>query len=209
MMLRGPSSRLGRFFLAALGWLPVWFFIWYSAAPLLGLPVLWITHLALDLIVPGVISEILGYGKDLQFATTVTVTIPDAPPGAIAEIVVPVNPLIYSWNLPVLLALLFAAEERFFSLSRLVIGYVALLPFHAWGVIFEVLKTLALQAGPEAAAQVGITGWGREAVALGYQFGYLMLPVIAASSLWIALNRPLLNALLADRDAAEPPPGSD
>ena len=62
----------------------------------------------------------------------------------------------------------------------------------------------ACQAGPEAAAQVGLTGWGREAVALGYQFGYLMLPIIAASSLWIALNRPMLDALLADRDAAEP-----
>ena len=67
----------------------------------------------------------------------------------------------------------------------------------------------ACQAGPEVAAQVGLTGWGREAVALGYQFGSLMLPIIAASSLWIALNRPLLEALLADRDAAEPPPGSD
>ncbi len=208
-MLRGPSSRLGRFFLAALGWLPVWFFIWYSAAPLLSLPVLWLAQWTLDLLAPGVIREVLGYGADLHFATTVTVTIPDAPPGAIAELVVPVNPLIYSWNLPVLLALLFAAEERFFSLSRLVIGYVALLPFHAWGVVFEVLKALAIQAGPEAAAQVGLTGWEREAVALGYQFGYLMLPVIAASSLWIALNRPLLHALLADRDAAEPPPGSD
>ena len=122
----------------------------------------------------------------------------------IAELVVPVNILIYSWNLPVLLALLFAADERFFSLSRLVIGYAALLPFHAWGVVFEVLKALAIQAGPEAAAQVGLTGWEREAVALGYQFGYLMLPIIAASSLWIALNRPLLEALLAERDAAEP-----
>lgn len=204
MMLRGPSSLLGRFFLAALGWLPVWFFIWYQAAALLSLPVIWLARGALELLAPGVISEIVGYGQDLHFATTVTVTIPDAPPGAIAELVVPVNVLMYSWNLPVLLALLFAADERFFSLSRLVIGYVALLPFHAWGVTFEVLKTLVIQAGPEAAAQVGITGWGREAVALGYQFGYLMLPIIAASSLWIALNRPLLDALLADRDAEEP-----
>ncbi len=78
--------------------------------------------------------------------------------------------------------------------------------FTPGGVIFEVLKALAIQAGPEAAAQVGLTGWGREAVALGYQFGYPMLPVIAASSLWIALNRPLLEALLADRTQNPPEP---
>ena len=61
----------------------------------------------------------------------------------------------------------------------------------------------------EAVKKLAFTGWGREVVALGYQFGYLMLPIIAASSLWIALNRPLLDALLAEQDAAEPPPDSD
>lgn len=199
------SNLLLRFVLSALFWLPFWFVIWQYAARVLGLPVVWLSLGALEWIVPGVVSETSGYGKDLLFATTVAVEVPGAPPGAVAEIVVPVNVLAYSWNLPVLLALLFAADERFFSFSRMALGYVALLPFQAWGVVFAVLKTLAIQAGPEAAEQVGITGWEREAVALGYQFGYLMLPAIAASSIWIALNRQLLNALLTDRGTAAGP----
>lgn len=102
------------------------------------------------------------------------------------------------------MALLFAADERFFSLGRMVVGYLALLPFQAWGVIFEVLKVLSIQLGPEIAGRVGISPWGREVVALGYQFGYLMLPVIAASSVWMVLNRSLINTLLsAGRDRSE------
>ena len=205
------SDPLWHFFLAALIWLPIWFVIWYNIAPILCQPVIWLSTWTLDLIIPGVISETLGYGRELQFATTITVAAQNAPPGTIAEIVVPVNVLMYSWNLPLLLGLLFAAEDRFFSLSRLSISYVALLPFQTWGVVFDVLKTLTIQAGPEVAEKVGISGWGREAIALGYQFGYLMLPVIAASSIWIALNRPLLTTLLTRHDLPQKPldPPSD
>ncbi|MFZ1493644.1 MAG: exosortase H-associated membrane protein [Candidatus Competibacter denitrificans] len=205
MVLPKPSSLLGRFFLAALFWLPVWFAIWYYAAPIVGAPVVWLSRWVLDWITPGVISEVLGYGKDLHFATTIPAALPsNAPAGSVAEIVVPVNLLKYSWNLPVLMALLFAADERFFSLGRMVVGYLALLPFQAWGVIFEVLKVLSIQLGPEIAGRVGISPWGREVVALGYQFGYLMLPVIAASSVWMVLNRSLINTLLsAGRDRSE------
>ena len=200
------SDPLWSFFLAALIWLPIWFVIWYSLAPVLCQPIIWLSTWTLDLIIPGIISETLGYGRDLHFATTITVAVQDAPPGTIAEIVVPVNVLIYSWNFPLLLGLLFAAEDRFFSLSRMSISYVALLPFQTWGVVFDVLKTLTIQAGPEVAEKVGIGGWGREAIALGYQFGYLMLPVIAASSIWIALNRPLLATLLTRYDSPQKPP---
>ena len=126
------SSLLGRFFLAALFWLPVWFTIWYYAAPVVGSPVVWLAHWVLDLSIPGIISEVLGYGKDLHFATTIPAASPSSTPaGTIAEIVIPVNLLKYSWNLPVLMALLFAADERFFSLGRMVLGYLALLPSQA------------------------------------------------------------------------------
>jgi hypothetical protein len=193
-----PSSLLGRFFLAALFWLPLWLVIWYQAAPALSQPVVWLSHWALRWLLPAVIGETLGAGKDLHFATTLTLEVPGAPAGAVGELLVPVNVVAYTWNLPLLLALLQAADQRFFSLERMFIGYLALIPFQAWGVVFAVLKTLSIQAGPAIAAQVGIDGWTREAVALGYQFGFLMLPAIAAGSIWIALNRPLLNALLTE-----------
>ena len=193
-----PSSLLGRFFLAALLWLPLWLVIWHQTAPALSQPVVWLSHWVLRWLLPGIMGETLGAGEDLHFATTLTVEVPGAPAGAVGELLVPVNVLAYSWNLPLLLALLQAADQRFFSLERMLVGYLALTPFQAWGVVFAVLKTLSIQAGPAIAAQVGIDGWAREAVALGYQFGFLMLPAISAGSIWIALNRPLLNALLTE-----------
>lgn len=198
---RVPSSLLGRFFLAALLWLPLWLVIWHQTAPALSQPVVWLSHWTLRWLLPGIIGETLGAGKDLHFATTLTVQVPGAPPGTLGDILVPVNVLAYSWNLPLLLALLQAADQRFFSLERMLVGYLALIPFQAWGVVFAVLKTLSIEAGPAIADQVGIDGWAREAVALGYQFGFLMLPAIAAGSIWIALSRPLLNALLTEGTA--------
>ena len=71
-----------------------------------------------------------------------------------------------------------------------------LMPLHVWGISFDLLKTLALQSGAEAHAALGYTGWQLELIGLGYQFGYLMLPVIGAATLWIAMNRRLLLVLL-------------
>lgn len=193
-----PSNLIGRFFLAAFFWLALWLVIWAQTAPTLGQPVVWLSHWTLRWLLPGVIGETLGTGKDLHFATTLTVAVPGAPPGTVGELLVPVDVLAYTWNLPLLMALLQAADQRFFSLERMLLGYLALIPFQAWGVVFAVLKGLAIQAGPALAAQVGIEGWAREAVALGYQFGFLMLPAIAAASVWIALSLPLLTALLSE-----------
>lgn len=201
-LTRVPSSLIGRFFLAALFWLPLWLVIWHQAAHLFSAPVVWLAHLVLRLLLPGVMGETLGTGRDLLFATTLGVAVPGAPPGSVGELLVPVNVLSYTWNLPLLLALLQAADQRFFSLERMFVGYLALIPFQAWGLVFVVLKTLAIDMGPEVAAKLGFGGWGREAIALGYQFGFLMLPAIAAGSIWIAMNRPLVNALLTEGSPA-------
>jgi hypothetical protein len=168
--------------------------LWYYAAPLLCQPVVWLAQLVLDAL-PQLQARAFGHGKELHFLVTV-VSGPDALTQGSAQVMVPVNVLIYCWNLPVLLALLFAADERFFTIRPALVAYVALLPFQAWGVVFDVLKSLALASGETVAEWTGFTGWTVEFIGLAYQFGYLMLPVIAAMSLWVALNRDLLNALM-------------
>ena len=122
--------------------------------------------------------------------------IPGAPEGAIGQVILEKNPLIYSWNLPVLVALLFATGDRFFSLNKLLLVYLLLLPFHAWGVGFDLLKTLTLDTGSEIAGQLGYSGWSLEFIGLAYQFGYLMLPVIGATSIWVGMNRELIESML-------------
>lgn len=190
-------SPLARFLAATFLWLPFWFALWYQLAPLLTLPVAWGSELALNTLHPGLIGGHEGAGQGLSFVTRLAVDVPDAPAGAVAELVVAVNPLIYSWNLPVLMALLFAANQPQ-TFLRALVALAGLLPMHIWGVSLDVLKRLALQSSPELHAQIGYSGWELEAIALGYQFGYLMLPVIGAATLWIALNRPFIARLLED-----------
>jgi len=195
-----PRSVLGRFFLQTAIWLPIAFFFWYQAAWLLMLPPSWLTEVVLNLIHPGAIDEVVGIGRTTEFRTGFETTVPgpDGTPRT-GQITLAINPLMYSWNLPVLLALLFAADERFFSTTKLIIGYLLLLPAHVWGMTFDALLRLSLQSGPEVREALGFDSWTFEFIGLGYQFGYLMLPFIAAVTVWILLNLRLVESLL-ERD---------
>ena len=205
-----PSSLLGRFFLLTFLWLPFWFVLWYQLSGALSIPAVLLSQHAVNLFHPGLIETAEGLGRHVHYGTALDVPMPDAPDGTRGQLLVAVNPLVYSWNLPVLFALLFAADERFFSVTRVLIAYVGLLPLHTWGISFELLSTLALRSGADVQAALGLAGWRLEAVALGYQFGYLMLPVIGAATLWIAMNRDMLRELLdPGQDPPHPPPGEN
>ena len=192
-----PSNPLYAFLLRTLIWLPLSFVFWHQAANLLSLPLAAISKFALQQTVPNLITDVELGDHKLTFVTPFET---DAPAGAAQTgkgiIVVEINPLIYGYSLPLLIALLFAAEGLSISLGKLFIAYVALLPFQAWGVCFEFLKTVALELGPTIAAQTNFPQWTREGIALGYQFGYLILPPISTAALWIALNRNFINRLL-------------
>ncbi|WP_155986314.1 exosortase H-associated membrane protein [Thioalkalivibrio sp. ALE9] len=201
MLYLRPRSFLGRFFLQALIWLPIAFFFWYQVAWLFTLPSAWLSELLLNLIHPGTVEQIVGLGHETVIVTGFETATQDAQGNkATGQIVLPINPLIYSWNLPVLLALLFAANERFFSIRKLILGYFLLVPAHAWGLTFDALRSLALRGGADIRNELGFTDWTLELIALGYQFGYLMLPFIAVVTIWIMLNLRLVESLL-ERDS--------
>ena len=193
-----PSSLLGRFFLKTFLWLPFWFAIWFALAGPVSVPALWISEFVLNTLHAGLVEQVEGWGRQIRFVSTLVVEAPDGDGLREAQLIAAVNPLIYSWNLPVLLALLFAADNRFFSIVRLIAGCVALFFFHAWGVTFDVLRTLALQGGEDVRQSLGWSGWQLEAIGLAYQFGYLMLPFIGVATLWLLLNKPMLRALVED-----------
>lgn len=204
-----PSSLLGRFVLRILLFLPFWFALWYYSAGVVLMPAVWMSQWTLNLLHPGLIENVMGLARNLQFVTSLEVPVQDAPPGSVGQVVVGVNALVYSWNIPVLLAMLFAADERFFSYSRFFGSFLGLLPLHMWGISFEVMKTLTLQSGPHVQAQLGVTGWQLDLIALGYQFGYLMLPVIGAATLWILMNGSLLQVLLGNQGLMVARPNDD
>lgn len=191
-----PKGELARLIVLTILGLPLWFAAWYYGAPLLQIPAVFLSEWAINLAFPELLEGIEGFGDELLYVTNIEVPVPNAPPGAVGQVMVPVNGLMYSWNFPVLLALLFAADERYFTFTRLLIAYVGLIPFHVWGISFDVIKTLAIDSGPQTREALALEPWQIEAVGLAYQFGYLMLPVIGAATLWIAMNRRLINSLV-------------
>lgn len=201
-----PSNPLYALLLRTLIWLPLSFVFWYQAANLLNLPLATISKFVLYQATPSLISNVELGDHKLTFVTPFEAEVAAAQPQqGKGLIVVEINPLVYGYSLPLLIALLFAAEGLSVSWSKLFIAYVGLLPFQAWGVCFEFLKTVAFDLGPTVATQVNFPQWTREGIALGYQFGYLILPSISTAVLWIAMNRNFLNRLL---DRSQPVTGT-
>ena len=81
-------------------------------------------------------------------------------------------------------------------LTQLAIGYVTILAVQSWGCFWETFRTLAfdLEHGGPVVNAIGIPP---TLIALCYQFGYLILPAVVPIVLWIALNRPFIESLIA------------
>jgi hypothetical protein len=172
-----------RFALRTLAFLPVAFVVWYFAAPLLVAPAV--------LLVRGVVR--LGFAdivRTVEQAAALATFVTALRPGSAAAagvVTVDVNLLLYSFGLPLFAALTLAARERAWK-RHLAIGYLALQPFIAWGVLADFLKNVAISAGPIVASQTGFAAWQREAIAFAFQLGSLILPAVAPAVLWVAMH---------------------
>ena len=80
------------------------------------------------------------------------------------------------------------ADDRGFSWV-VFFGLALLFPLQAWGIGFDILKTLAFDLGPEIRGRLDLAPWALEATALGYQFGTLVLPAVAPVALWLGQHR--------------------
>ncbi|WP_045213140.1 exosortase H-associated membrane protein [Desulfonatronovibrio magnus] len=187
---------LSGFILRLLFWLPVSFTAWHVLAGSLIVPVGWFTSLWLELFAAGQIESLSASDRMLNLETNLQVTTQD---GQTGYLLFQINPLSYCWNLPLLSALTLSTGIGYMSWLRLAGGFIILLPFQAWGVAFEFLKLTTIQYGPDIAEQMGYGALGREFVALGYQFGFLMLPVISTSATWIAMHRWFIRQIVSER----------
>lgn len=171
------------FLLRVLLWLPVCFVAWYFLAPALLLPVIKITDLVMSGIFPHAFDAMNPIGAKVEVLTNFN---PDGKAGG--QLYFEFNPLIYSYSLPLLTGLILAVPEPLDSKwTKIAIGLIVLIPMQSWGLSFEILKTLAFSLPPEFANQITDTSFGRNAIALGYQFGYLIMPAVAPLIAWVAM----------------------
>ncbi len=109
---------------------------------------------------------------------------PGAAPTLVAD--VEVSGTLYTFGIAVFLALSLAAKasRRWLPIA---IGAAVLVVVPAFGVACDALKQLAVS--PELAGLLAWRGFTREALALGYQAGTLLLPTLVPVALWMGLNR--------------------
>ena len=185
------GSPLARFVLRVAAWLPVTFAIWYLAAPVLVWPVALLAELFTRAAFGDLVRGVEQSGALLTFVTSLKPATGADPGSARAVLSVESNVLLFSFGLPMLVALILAAREPH-VLRRIAIGYVVLLPFQTWGAVADFLKNIAILAGPAVSAQTGFNAFQREAIAFSYQFGTLILPTVVPAIVWVLMHRRFL-----------------
>ena len=201
------------FALKAALWLPLSFVIWFSMAPLWVWPAARLAKAALLGFWPALFTglaqggdvldaagRVIGHaGYLLTLTTSVMVTVPASAgsAGGVGVLEPTLNPMVYAYSLPLFCGLAMAtplATGR--RLFEMLIAFVVIWAAQAFGIVAESLKFVAYDAGPEGAAAFAKAGLAPDAVALAYQFGYLILPAVVPAALWIGLNRPFIERLV-------------
>jgi len=166
----------------ALFWLPICLAAWYFAAGVFG----WLpSRIAAPAIgaVAGKVTQVEVRQRTVTYA--VEVEGPYRPGGSPrAEARVDVHAATYTFGAGVFAALALAARG-WRQPARLALGLAILLPLPAFGIAFDALRQLGI--APQIAP---LLAWGtgtREAIALGYQVGSLLLPTLAPIAVWLVL----------------------
>ncbi|MDO3388103.1 exosortase H-associated membrane protein [Gilvimarinus sp. SDUM040013] len=192
-----PNFSPAGYFLRVVLWLPIFFVLWYFLAGFFNIVPGLMSQGLINVFDSGAVLSLESVGRKIDYVTRFVTSVEGSQRKG--NVIITLNPLIYSWNIPVLLALCFAVSDRLFSNARVILAVAALFPLHAWGLAAEFYVTILFKSAPEVAGQLSVSQWQKEAAALCYQFGYLMLPVIGAASLWFIANRALIEQLITEK----------
>jgi len=183
------ATPVATFALRALLWLPPSFALWYLLAPWHASIAGGFAHVWLAVLAPGLLTTVERTGTTLAFLTTLRVPVAGQEGFLVAE----AGALIYTYGLGLFLALMMAARAPW---RRILAGAALLLPFQGWGLALDLLVQVAVGMGPDIAVQAGLAGWQREAIALGYQVGSVILPSLAPVIAWAVLCRSFIEGLV-------------
>lgn len=186
-------SLVGHFLLKVIAWFIVLLFIWYQLGSLVTIPVCLLAKAVVATVFPDWAEGVEQAGSTLVLLTRLEAPgMAGVPEGQIAVLSPEVGFLKYGYGLPLLVAMLFASNARRL-LAKVVLGALVLLPFQVWGVCFDWLKQLGIEIGA-----AHFSAMARELIALGYQFGYLVMPALVPVLLWVAMNRLFLATFILE-----------
>lgn len=214
-------SPLRSFVLQAALWLPAMFAIWFFLSSAVVFPVIRLSAAILHAWIPELFGSMAQEYYHAVYSYLADVSGVAGLPGATLAVEEQrKNVLTFCYGLPLLYGLVMATPLNWRrTFLQLGVGFVVLTLVETFGLVTEVLKTMAigiapaitraLQDGfPAVAAQAGAVaqahmqasleahGLSPNAIALAAQFGYLVLPAVTPVALWILMNRRFLETLV-------------
>lgn len=194
---------LKMFMLRAVLWLPVCFAAWYYSSILFVAPMARTLDVLSTTLLPQLISAVDAYGNKLRVIVALQVQDKTGGVPRIGDILIEINPLIYGFCVPLYTALVIAApvsDGR--KLAAWLIGVFALFLVQILGVQAEILKIVAIDLSAETQPLLEFPNWGYEAIALGYQLSYLILPSMMPIALWLFQFRDVVLDMASGENAA-------
>ena len=185
--------RLSELLILAFLWMVFGFMLWYYLSAFHGIPV--------RLLADDILSRLLGSkflniipNPDHHYLFLVQTNIPfQFPDGSREALGFIVNPLVFGFGLPLLFGLVMASGVSFLrKMGVLLVGYVCVMLIQVWGVVWQALKMLAFNFGPDAHQLVVDAGISDELIALCYQLGVLIFPPLVPIVLWVLANWTLI-----------------
>src|SRR5687767_1362297 len=179
--LSSRNRNVWEFAIRVLAWLGPAFGEWYLLSAAHARPVGWLAQDLVNALSRGIVKALEWKSHVVTMVTDLAI-VSEGREGVLTH---DLNPLIYTYGSALFLALALASRLRF---SRILIGLAILIPFHAWGLAFEMLAEIGVKASPQIAASAGIVGFKRELVPLGYQLGSLIFPTLVPVLLWAMMG---------------------
>lgn len=190
------SASLLGFFIAAISGYLVLTLIWMQVSAWTSYPVASLTHIVLGNAAPEWVRSVRKTPGLIEIDTRIAVDVPGAATGqGRAELVAEADPAHYGYGLPLYLALLIASRSKKI-LRKALAGYLILLLPQTFSLCFDILKQFMAAGGSPAA--LGIAQWQMEGIALGYQFGTLLLPTLAPVVLWLWFERNFFASVIVE-----------
>lgn len=187
------NTLIGRFLLLSILWLFVLLPLWYVLARWFAAPAIWLA----GAVMKACFAWVDGWhqeGVTAVLHTLVQVRMKGPQGDVLGELAPEASYPTYGYGLVLLWAMLLASRTERWWLKGL-IGSLILIPVQAWGIGFQWLRDVVLLSGPYGAAYLKYSPLAANAVAYGYQFGFLMLPPVTPILLWLAFNKRFVAAL--------------
>lgn len=189
----GQDFRLSELLILAALWMLFGFMAWYYLSSFHTVPARLASEAILGQLLGDDFRRIVAESSQhyiYQVETNIAFLFPDGTTEALGFLV---NPLIFSYGLPLLFGLLMGSNARWRrKIALLAVGCVVITLVQIWGVVWQSLKMLAFDFGGQAHAVVQSHGISDTAIALCYQLGTLILPALAPIFIWVLGNRPLV-----------------